>query len=160
DQFLTTLSHELRSPLGAVLLWVQLLREKEPDQALLSSALEKIERSARQQSKLIDDLLDVSSIVTGKLRLNVGPVDLSRVVDAVMENVRPAAEAKGMALQSTVDPAVPLVSGDAERLQQILWNLVANAIKFTPDGGRIEVHVEHGDRYVHAHVTDSGAGIG
>ena len=159
DEFLATLSHELRSPLGAILTWVTLLRSGRTDQQQTGRALEAIERNTRIQVKLIEDLLDVSRIISGKMRLEIGLVDLGAVIEAVLDSVRPAAQAKTIRLESRVDPGVGPVSGDAARLQQVVWNLLSNAVKFTPRNGRVEVLVEVVDSQVHIQVSDSGAGI-
>ena len=159
DEFLSTVSHELRTPLNAMLGWVNLLRAGRLDEATASRALETVERNARAQNKLIEDLLDVSRIITGKLRLDVQPVDLVAVVEAAIETVRPTAEAKGLRLQSILDPLAGPISGDPNRLQQVVWNLLSNAIKFTPRGGRIMVRLERINSHVEIIVSDTGQGI-
>src|SRR5262245_31940967 len=141
DAFLATLSHELRSPLSPILAWARLLRQGMLDAEKTERALETIERSARSQAQLIDDLLDISRIVSGKLRLQVRPVDLTEVIEAAIEVVRPAAEAKNIRLQPALDTETGPIAGDPERLQQVVWNLLSNAIKFTPKGGRVQVAV-------------------
>ncbi|HEX7889445.1 MAG TPA: MHYT domain-containing protein [Ramlibacter sp.] len=158
DQFLATLSHELRTPLNAVLGWVQLLRLKR-DEATLQKALETIERNARLQAKLIEDLLDMSRIVAGKVRLESEAVDLAAVVEAAIETAKPAAIAKQIALDTFIEGPAQQVVGDASRLHQILWNLLSNAIKFTPAGGRVAVRVTQEDGHVVAVVEDTGSGI-
>jgi PAS domain S-box-containing protein len=159
DEFLAMLSHELRTPLNAVLGWAVMLRGGQLDGAAAARALDAIERNARAQSQLIEDLLDISRIVTGKLRLDVRPVDLVAVIEAALDAVRPAADAKGIALQAVLDPrAGPLVA-DADRLQQVVWNLLSNAIKFTPGGGHVEVRLEPRDGAVDIVVSDTGQGI-
>jgi signal transduction histidine kinase len=158
DEFLATLSHELRTPLTAILGWSHLLRMnklREPD---FAHALETIERNARSQSQLIDDLLDVSRIVTGKLQIELSSVDLSSVIEAAVESVHPALATKEIDLQTLVEPGFR-VRGDAHRLQQIFWNLFTNAIKFTPKGGRVRVTTERRDSEVWIKVTDTGIGI-
>lgn len=162
DEFLSTLSHELRTPLTAILGWSNLLRnEKQFDDEGWRRALEIIERNALVQKKLIDDLLEVSRIVTGKMRLNLRPVPLSEVIMAAIDAVRPAAEGKEITLSAAFDHKEDVtVVGDPDRLQQIFWNLLSNAIKFTPDGGQVAVtirRVEGG--YLEASVTDTGVGI-
>ncbi len=159
DEFLATLSHELRSPLGAILTWVTLLRSGRTDARQTARALEAIERNTRIQVKLIEDLLDVSRIISGKMRLDIALVDLAPVVEAALDSVRPAAHAKGISLESRVDPGVGPVAADAARLQQIVWNLLSNAVKFTPKNGRVAVLVETAQSQVHIQVADSGAGI-
>jgi hypothetical protein len=142
DEFLATLSHELRSPLGGVLTWVAVLRSGRLDPKKVAHAHEAIERSARLQMRLIDDLLDVSRIISGKMVLDIGLVDLGDVIEAACEIGRATAEAKGIGFGCTVGPGLGLLSGDAGRLQQIVWNLVNNAVKFTPRGGRVDLRVE------------------
>jgi signal transduction histidine kinase len=159
DEFLATLSHELRSPLGVILTWVALLRSGRIDDAGKSRALEAIERNTRHQAKLIEDLLDVSRIISGKMRLDVGVVNLPEVVDAAVEGVRHAADAKGIQLEVLRGATVGPVSGDPARLQQVIWNLLSNAIKFTPLSGRVAVRVERVDSQAQIQVTDSGRGI-
>ncbi|HBL10671.1 MAG TPA: hybrid sensor histidine kinase/response regulator [Cyanobacteria bacterium UBA11162] len=141
DEFLTVLSHELRSPLNPILGWAKLLRERKFDQKATDRALETIERNAKLQSQLIEDLLDVSRILRGKLVLNITPVNLMTTIEAALETVRLAAQAKAIQIQTLLDPTVGLIRGDANRLQQVIWNLLSNAVKFTPSGGQIEVHL-------------------
>jgi len=159
DEFLATLSHELRTPLNAVLGWTRMLRTRILDEATATRALAVIERNAAAQLQLIEDLLDVSRIITGKLRLDVGPVEPAAVVEAALDAVRPAAEAKGIRLQPVLDPRAGPVSGDADRLQQVVWNLLSNAIKFTPRDGRVQVQLARVNSHVEIVVTDSGQGI-
>jgi signal transduction histidine kinase/ActR/RegA family two-component response regulator len=159
DEFLATLSHELRTPLSAILGWTHLIRSGKLDEAQLSRALETIERNARSQSQLIDDLLDVSRIITGKLQIELRPVDLRPVVDAAFEAVRPAFESKKIDFQTGCDSAGCTVLGDGNRLQQVLWNLFSNAVKFTPEGGVVRVSVQRREPGVEISVQDSGAGI-
>ncbi len=159
DEFLATLSHELRSPLNAMLGWIQLLNTRKFDEATTARAMETIERSARSQSQLVEDLLDVSRIIQGKLRLNVRPVELVKVIEAAIETVRPAAEAKAIQLETVLDPAVGLITGDFDRLQQIVWNLLSNAIKFTPKEGRVQVGLKRTDAHVEIAIADTGQGI-
>ncbi len=159
DEFLATLSHELRTPLNAILGWVQVLRAGKLDAAAAARALETIERNARAQAQLIADLLDVSRIITGKLRLDFKPVDLRRIIDAALESVRPAADAKGLQLEVVISPLANPVVGDADRLQQVIWNLLSNAIKFTPRGGRVEVRLGESAGNAVIRASDSGIGI-
>ena len=159
DEFLATLSHELRSPLGGVLMWVELLRSGRLDGAKTVHAHEAIDRSARLQMRLIDDLLDVSRIISGKMALDVQTVNLAATVEATLESVRAAAEAQGVELRSTIDPAVGPLSGDPSRLHQVVWNLLSNAVKFTPRGGRVDLRVERRGPDVHLTVQDTGQGI-
>lgn len=142
DEFLAVLSHELRSPLNPILGWAKLLRTRTLDASKTAHALATIERNAKLQSELIEDLLDVSRILQGKLSLNSAPVNLVTTTQAAIETVRLAAEAKAIEIQSSLDPIVGQVLGDANRLQQIVWNLLANAVKFTPAGGRVQVRLE------------------
>jgi signal transduction histidine kinase/CheY-like chemotaxis protein len=159
DEFLGVVSHELRTPLNAVLGWSQLLRgPAASDPAVLAKGLKVIDRNARAQAKLIEDILDVSRIITGKLRLELRPIELDGVIRAALEVVRPAAEAKGVELTTTI-AAGAAVSGDADRLQQVAWNLVSNAVKFTPEGGRVEISVVREATCVLIVVRDSGRGI-
>lgn len=159
DEFLLTLSHELRTPLNAILGWSQLLRRGKPDMARIAHGLEVIERNVRAQGQLIDDLLDMSRIISGKLRLNVQRVDLVAVIEAALETVRLSAETKNIHIQKVFAPFVGIVSGDSARLQQIVWNLLSNAIKFTPKGGRVQVVLERVSSHVEISVTDTGQGI-
>jgi signal transduction histidine kinase/ActR/RegA family two-component response regulator len=159
DEFLATLSHELRTPLNVVLGWVGMLRHDVLSQERAKQALEIIERNARQQAELIDDLLDVSRIITGKLRLNLRTVELVPIVTAVAESLRPSAEAKGVALSVGEMPASASVMGDPDRLRQTMWNLLSNALKFTPQGGSVMVEVEAQDQHFRVRVRDTGIGI-
>lgn len=158
DEFLATLSHELRTPLTAILGWIHLMRSKNLTDAESTRALNTIERNARSQSQLIDDLLDVSRIITGKLYIERGTIDLLKVIDAVFDSIRPAAEAKTITFETAFPPHC-FVLGDYTRLQQILWNLISNAVKFTPKGGHIRVAVTEVDSRVRVSVTDTGIGI-
>jgi signal transduction histidine kinase/ActR/RegA family two-component response regulator len=159
DEFLATLSHELRTPLTAILGWSHLLKTNKFDEQNTARALETIERNARSQSQLIDDLLDVSRIITGKLHLDVRPVELAAIVEAAIDSTRPAADAKGLRFEVTLDKSAGQVSGDASRLQQVVWNLFTNAVKFTPEGGRVSVRLEHADDHAEIIVSDTGQGI-
>ena len=159
DEFLATLSHELRTPLTAILGWSHLLRKKELEQAEFFRGLDTIERNARSQSQLIDDLLDVSRIITGKLQIESGPVSLSNAIEAALDSIRPGAEAKSIQFQIELDECQCRVLGDSTRLQQIFWNLFSNAVKFTPAGGEVKVTVSLDESRVNVSVTDTGIGI-
>jgi PAS domain S-box-containing protein len=159
DEFLAVLSHELRSPLNAMLGWLTLLRTRKFDEAATARALETVERNARAQAQLVEDLLDVSRIIQGKLRLNVRAVDLLSVIEAAIDTVCPAALAKNIQLQPVLDPAAGTVFGDSDRLQQIVWNLLSNAVKFTPKGGRVQIRLERVHSHVEIVVADTGKGI-
>ena len=158
DEFLATVSHELRTPLTSIIGWIQLLR-LERDEASLTEGLETIDRNARAQSRLIEDILDFSRINAGKLRLDVQPLDLADIVDAAIDIVRPAANAKGVRIERVLDSEAGHVSGDADRLQQVVWNLLSNAVKFTPRGGKVLVRLERITSHCELTVTDSGEGI-
>lgn len=159
DAFLATVSHELRTPLSPILTWARMLRQTPPNPEKSARGLEVIERCARTQAQLIEDLLDVSSIVAGKMRLAVRPVSLAPVIERAVEILRLAAEAKSIRLQTVLDTEVGAVSGDAERLQQVVWNLLANAVKFTPKGGRVHVVLERVNSHIEIAVSDTGEGI-
>ncbi len=159
DEFLATLSHELRTPLNAILGWVRLLRSGTLDAAGASRGPEVIERNTRLLAQLIEDLLDVSRIITGKLRLDVGSIDLVSVIVAAMEAVQTAADAKGIRLETSLDPALGPVSADHSRLQQVVWNLLTNAIKFSSSGGRVELGLVAAGSHVEMTVGDAGQGI-
>ncbi|WP_164015112.1 ATP-binding protein [Pyxidicoccus trucidator] len=158
DEFLSTVSHELRTPLTAMLGWVQLMRSGSLPPERRERALETVERNARAQGQLIEDLLDVSRILSGKMKLDVMPVEVSHVVEQALESVRPAAAAKGIRLQAALD-STGHVMGDSHRLQQVVWNLLANAVKFTPRGGRVQAFVERRESAVDITVADTGMGI-
>ncbi|HKA19899.1 MAG TPA: ATP-binding protein [Blastocatellia bacterium] len=159
DEFLATISHELRSPLNSILGWVTLLREGGLHEVSASRALETIERSARAQNRIIGDLLDVSRIVNGQLDLNVRILEPAPVIEAGVEAVRPVADAKGIRLQVTLDTKAGPIVGDSDRLQQVVWNLVSNAIKFTPRKGTVKVRLERADSRAVVTVSDTGVGI-
>lgn len=159
DEFLAVLSHELRTPINAVYGWTRMLHAGQITEGGKERALDAIMRNAHAQVQLIDDLLDVSRIVTGKLRLDVRSVDLPTVVEAALDAVRPAAEGKGIRLQHVVDPRAGRILGDPDRLQQVVWNLVMNAIKFTPKGGRVQVGLRCVNSHVEIGVSDTGEGI-
>jgi PAS domain S-box-containing protein len=146
DEFLATLSHELRTPLNAMLGWTQLLRTRKLDEATTVRAIETIDRNTKSLATLIEDVLDVSRIITGKLRLDVRPIELVPVIEAAIDAVRSAAEAKGIRIEYQLDALVGIVLADPDRLQQVAWNLLSNAIKFTPQGGKVEVQLEIVDR--------------
>jgi CheY-like chemotaxis protein len=158
DEFLAVLSHELRTPLNAILGWARILRAGTLPPQDMPRALETIERNAQVQAQLIEDLLDVSRIVSGKLRLEMRPVDIGEIVEEALDTVRPTADARGVAL-TTALTAVGPVSGDAQRLQQVVWNLLSNSIKFTPRGGTVHVRVEQDGAMVRIIVSDTGQGI-
>ncbi len=159
DEFLAVVSHELRAPLNAMLGWAKILKGGNYTPATLEHAIEVIERSARSQQKMIEDLLDSARIISGKLRLEIQPVEMTTVIAATLEALRPAAEAKGLELKVSCLPGMDIITGDAERLQQVVWNLISNAVKFTPQGGRISVQLERVDPYLQLTVSDTGKGI-
>lgn len=159
EEFLATVSHELRTPLNAVVGWSRLLRTGQLDKDGISHAIDVIERNAHAQRQIIEDLLDVSRIVTGKLRINTQPVDVLLVIHAAIDAVRPAAEAKQINISMHVEAPDTIVRADIERLQQVLWNLLANAVKFTPAGGVIDVYLEKHDSMAEIRIEDSGPGI-
>jgi signal transduction histidine kinase/CheY-like chemotaxis protein len=159
DEFLSTVSHELRTPLTAINGWALMLRAGRLNAAQSVRALETIVRSAKSQNQLINDLLDVSRIIAGKLRLDVAPLKLGSVIEDAIDTVRPAAAAKGIHLSALLDPGADTISGDAERLQQVVWNLLSNAVKFAPNGGRVEVILKRADSRVEIIVADNGQGI-
>jgi PAS domain S-box-containing protein len=159
EEFLATISHELRTPLSAILGWARMLRlgQLSPDNS--AKALDTIERNARAQAQLVDDLLDVSRIITGKLRMDVRPSDPNSFIDAAVDAVKPAAEAKGVRVQKVVDTGPISIPGDPVRLQQVVWNLLSNAIKFTPRGGRVQIRSERVNSHLEIVVSDTGQGI-
>jgi PAS domain S-box-containing protein len=159
DEFLSVASHELRTPLNAILGWARLLSAGSVPEDRREHALRVIERNAVAQVQLVEDILDVSRIITGKLRLEIGPTDVAQVVDAATDVVRPAAAAKGVRLHVVVDPDATMMMADAARLQQVIWNLLANAVKFTPAGGDVRVHVRREGGRIELVVADSGQGI-
>lgn len=159
DEFLATLSHELRTPLNAVIGWSRMLAAGRLDRDSSKHALEVIERNAWAQKQIIEDILDVSRVITGKLHLNLNPVDLVTVVDAALDAVRPAIEAKEIKIGTIIDANLRMISGDPDRLQQVIWNLLSNAAKFTPNGGRVEIYVSQTTAHVQIQVKDSGPGI-
>lgn len=159
DEFLTVLSHELRTPLTAILGWASILRTRKTDLPTLRRGLETIERNARVQARLVEDILDMSRIVTGKLRLSARAVDPVAIVRSALDVVRPSIEAKSLVVEEALDPGVGAIHGDPDRLQQIAWNLLSNAVKFTPKGGRIRVALERQSSLVRLVVADTGQGI-
>ncbi|HEY8410821.1 MAG TPA: PAS domain S-box protein, partial [Pyrinomonadaceae bacterium] len=159
DEFLATISHELRTPLSAILGWARMLRMGQLAPENSTKALETIERNARAQAQLVDDLLDVSRIITGKLRMDVQPADPNTFIDAAVEAVRPAAEAKGVRVQKIIDTGPIAIPGDPVRLQQVVWNLLSNAIKFTPRGGRVQIQSQRVNSHLEIIVSDTGQGI-
>jgi signal transduction histidine kinase/ActR/RegA family two-component response regulator len=159
DEFLATVSHELRTPLNAILGWAHILRWGKPDEATVARGVEVIERNAQSQAQLIEDILDASRVITGSLRLNRGPVDLATVINAAADSVRLGSETKGIQLAVILDPAARHLIGDASRLQQVVWNLLANAIKFTASGGRVEVRLQRAGGQAQITVTDTGEGV-
>lgn len=159
DEFLATVSHELRTPLNAILGWAHMLRNNKLDQTTQARALETVERNAKSQAQLIEDILDVSRIVTGKVRLDVRRVELVPVVEAALDSVRPAADAKDIRIEAILDPRAGPISADPDRLQQIVWNLASNAVKFTPKGGRLQIRLERVSSHIEIVVSDTGQGI-
>ena len=159
DEFLATLSHELRTPLSAILGWAQVIRSRPMGTDELRRAVEVIERNARAQTRLIEDLLDMSRITSGQIRLDVQPVQPALFIEAALETVRPAAEAKGIRLEKVLDPNAGPISGDPGRLQQVIWNLLSNAIKFTEKGGKVQVVLERVNSHIEISVADTGIGI-
>ena len=159
DEFLGNLSHELSTPLNSILLWTTVLRQNPDDRARLARALDAIEHNTKVQTQLISDLLDVSRITSGKLRLDVAPTDLAAVIEAALEVLWPTAAAKEIRLDTVLDSGTIRVTADPSRLQQIIWNLVSNAIKFTPRRGHIEVRLERVDSQAVLTVADNGQGI-
>ena len=159
DEFLAILSHELRTPLTSILGWSKLLTDGNLDEQKSKRAIDSIVRNAQAQRQLIDDLLDISRIITGNLRLDVRPVELAPMIEGVVDGVRPAAEARSIHLQITLESQTSPISGDPERLQQIIWNLLTNAIKFTPKGGLVQVWLERIESHVEITISDTGEGI-
>jgi PAS domain S-box-containing protein len=159
DEFLAVVSHELRTPLGAILGWARLLAGDTLDETTRVRAAATIERNARSQAQLIDDILDVSRVVSGKLRLDVRAVDLVGVIEAAIDVVRAAADAKSIRLRAVLSSSISPVSGDPDRLQQVMWNLLSNAVKFTPKGGLVQVRLERVDSHAEITVSDTGQGI-
>ena len=159
DEFLATLSHELRTPLNAVIGWSRILKSGRLDDESSMHAIDVIERNAWAQKQIIEDILDVSRVITGKLQLHLGPVNLVSVVNAALDAVRPALEAKDIRVETQYRDGLKVIAGDADRLQQVVWNLLSNASKFTPVGGVVGVRVNHDQTYVEIEVNDTGPGI-
>jgi PAS domain S-box-containing protein len=159
DEFLATLSHELRTPLNAVIGWSRILKAGRLDNESSVHAIEVIERNAWAQKQIIEDILDVSRVITGKLRLHLGPVDLVSVVNAALDAVKPALEAKDIKIETQFQEGLKIIAGDADRLQQVVWNLLSNASKFTPAGGVISVRIRQDETYAEIEVRDTGPGI-
>lgn len=159
DEFLATLSHEVRTPLTAILGWATMMRSHRLDEPTEKRAIEAIERNARSQLQLIEDLLDVSRIISGKMQLDIKPTSVTAIVKAAIDSVKPAAEAKDISLEIMIDPAADQLSGDEARLQQVIWNLLSNSIKFTPRGGSVQIKVSRTDSFTRISVRDSGEGI-
>jgi PAS domain S-box-containing protein len=159
DEFMAVVSHELRTPLTAILGWARMLQTGQLDGPTAARAVSAIERNAESQNQLIGDLLDFSRIISGKIRLDVGRVEPAPLIEAAIDVVRPAADAKGIRLQAILDPKAGPVSGDPDRLQQVMWNLLSNAVKFTPRGGRVQVRLARVDSSVEVAVSDTGQGI-
>ena len=159
DDFLSTASHELRTPLNAILGWARLLQTGQLDQSAFLRAVDSIDRNARAQVRLIEDILDGSRMITGKLQIDRRPLDLTKVIGAALDAVRPAADARNISLSVRLDPAAARVVGDPERLQQVIWNLANNAIKFTPKGGAVAVSLDRAGTDVQLKVADTGEGI-
>ena len=159
DEFLATVSHELRTPLNAILGWSSMLKRGMLKEENVRNAMSIIERNAKAQAEIISDILDVSSIITGKFQIESQPVELAPVIRSAVETHQPAADAKSITLTLVLDENAGLVNGDADRLQQIIWNMVSNAIKFTPEGGRVEVSLKQIDSHIEISVSDSGIGI-
>jgi len=159
DEFVAMISHEIRSPLNAILGWSHMLRQGALDETATANALESIERNARAQAQLVSDLLDVSRVITGKLRINARPVDIMNSLESALESVHPAAEAKQITIDVQREPYATVVTGDADRLQQVFWNLLSNAVKFTPRQGHVSVKIARTNSYLEVAVSDSGTGI-
>ena len=159
DEFLATLSHELRTPLNAVIGWSRILKAGRLDNESSGHAIEVIERNAWAQKQIIEDILDVSRVITGKLQLHLGPVDLVSVVNAALDAVRPALEAKDIRVETHYQAGLKVIAGDVDRLQQVVWNLLSNASKFTPAGGVVGVRVSQDETYAEIEVSDTGPGI-
>ena len=159
DEFLATLSHELRTPLNAVIGWSRILKAGRLDNESIAHAVDVIERNAWAQKQIIEDILDVSRVITGKLQLHLGPVDLVSVVNAALDAVRPALEAKDIRIETQFQEGLKIIAGDVDRLQQVVWNLLSNASKFTPAGGVVAVSVSQDDTNVEIAVRDTGPGI-
>ncbi len=159
DEFIALVSHELRSPLNAIVGWTRVLRQGGQDEKFYNRGMEVIERNARMQSQLIEDLMDTASAVSGKLKLDVRPMNVAEAIEKAEEAVRPAAEAKGISIERRLNRNIGQITGDPDRLQQVVWNLLSNAIKFTKEGGRVGIGLERRDQYIEITVRDTGQGI-
>jgi signal transduction histidine kinase len=159
DEFLAMISHELKTPLSVILGWSQLILGVKLEQDDIRKGMQAIERSARAQNKLIEDLLEMSSMISGKVRLDMQQLDIVSLVGATVESMRPTAAAKRIILHETTDREARWISGDANRMQQVFWNLLSNAIKFTPTGGRIEIGMKQSGSFIEIRIDDSGLGI-
>jgi signal transduction histidine kinase/CheY-like chemotaxis protein len=159
DEFLATVSHELRTPLTAIMGWSHMMRKGKLDDATMARAIETIERNAKSQAQLVEDILDVSRMIMGKLRLSIAPVDLSAVINAAIDSIQLAADSREIKLEVTLDPSARHALGDASRLQQVVWNLLSNAIKFTPRSGQVSVRLERVDNQIKLCISDTGCGI-
>jgi PAS domain S-box-containing protein len=159
DEFLANLSHELRSPLNAILGWMQVLRQTPPDTGVIAQAHQAIERNGQSLARLVEDLLDMNRIVSGKFRLDVQTVDLASIIREAVDSVIPAANAKAIRVEQVLNPLAGPVKGDPDRLQQVIWNLLSNAVKFTPKGGKVQVHLERVNSQCEISVSDTGRGI-
>jgi signal transduction histidine kinase/ActR/RegA family two-component response regulator len=159
DEFLATVSHELRTPLTAIMGWSHMMRKGKLDEATMARAVETIERNAKSQAQLVEDILDVSRMIMGKLRLSIAPVDLAAVINAAIDSIQLAADSREIKLEVTLDPSARHALGDASRLQQVVWNLLSNAIKFTPSGGHVTVRLERIENQIKLCVSDTGCGI-
>src|SRR5262249_38592800 len=159
DEFLATISHELRTPLTSILGWARILGDNQLSESQTRHALQVIERSARSQTELIDEILDTSRIITGRLKLDARPVEIAQVFQAAIEVIRPSAEAKRIDLQAVIEDRGSLVLGDPNRLQQVIWNLLSNAVKFTNEGGRVEGRLERTGAQIEISIEDTGMGI-
>lgn len=159
DEFLAQVSHELRNPLNSILGWAAMVRQRKVQDDELDRGLETIERNAKLQIKLVEDLIDISRAIKGQIRLNVQPVEIGKVVDAALDSIRPAIEAKSIELRTQIKTRGSIIDADPDRFQEILWNVLSNAVKFTPKGGKIEFNVERLDHHVEVVISDSGVGI-
>jgi signal transduction histidine kinase len=159
DEFLSTLSHELRTPLNAIIGWVQVLRSKRVDEVTMARAMEALERNAKAQANIVQDMLDLSRIITGGLHLDFQLVEFESSIAAAVDAVRPTADAKRVQLNVRMERSGTLIAGDAHRLQQIVWNLLSNSVKFTPAGGAISVQLQRDDTHLRLSVSDTGRGI-
>lgn len=159
DEFLATLSHELRTPLNAIFGWIHLLKSGQLDPATAERGLDAIERNAREQARLVAEMLDLAQIVTGRSRLELRPIDLRVSISEAVDAVRPAADARGLALRVTIGEGSHVVAGDPDRLRQVVWHLLSNAIRFTPPGGEVHLRVERGEHERRIVVEDTGDGI-